>query len=200
MPRKIVIDVNPYLEQTRCEFGGNFFAGDGRLSQWVEGRPMSEWLPASRMGYQRWEGFLPELMRALNEDELDLCFRGLPSDQALFCQTLRLQEADTVRMGFEPDRYTVRCEDKFLPEPLRAELRQVRELARRRVVMVPPTQELVGRMDKLDGMLFADGAADVAALRELYRGYVDTYAACAERSQVQDTWRQQLNLLEQVFS
>ena len=200
MPRKIVIEVDPYLEQTRCEFGGNFFAGDGRLSQWVEGRPMSEWLPASRMGYQRWEGFLPELMRALNEDELDLCFRGLPSDQALFCQTLRLQEADAARMGFEPDRYTVRCEDKFLPEPLRDALRQARELARRRVVMVPPTQDLVMHMDALDRKLFADGAADVAALRELYRGYADTYAACAERSPAQDTWLKELSGLKKLFS
>lgn len=201
MSRLMAVEVNPYLNQTHWEIKGSFFQGAARLSEHLEGRPMSEWLTARRTGYQRWDGFLPEVMRELNEDELEILFLGIPEDWEVFQRALHLQESDVERMGFSSGSYEADYVEKFLPDQVQEALLAHRRGVKSRAAMVPPTQELLMRMDELDAQLFAREPADVALLTRLYMGYTQVYSACADAcgDARHSSWLKNLSDVKRIF-
>lgn len=201
MSRLIAIEVNPYLDKTHWEIDGAFFRGEGRLSDHVEGRPMSDWLPARRESYQRWDGFLPEIMKELNEDELEFRFIGIQEDYLTFQQTLRMQEESVERLGFAVEGYVVCFLEKFTPYSVCESLRAHRERAKSRASLVPSTQELLLKMDALDALLFDHAPATIELLDQLRRGYDEVYGDCASSCEEarRNSWLKNQGDLRRIF-
>lgn len=201
MSRLIAIEVNPYLDRTHWEIDGAFFKGEGRLADRMEGRPMSDWLPARRESYQRWDGFLPEIMKELNEDELEFRFIGTQKDYLTFRQALRMQEDSAERLGFAAEGYAVCFLEKFTPDSVRESLRVHREKAKSRVSMVPPTQGLLLKMDALDALLFDDAPAAIELLAQLRGGYEEVYGECASFCEEarRNSWLKNQGDLRRIF-
>lgn len=201
MSRLVAIEVNPYLNQTHWEIDGVFFKGEGRLSDHMEGRPMSDWLPARRESYKRWDGFLPEIMKELNEDELEFHFIGRQEDYLTFRQALLLQEESVERLGFAAEGYAVCFLEKFAPDGVRKSLRAHREKAKGRASMVPPTQGLLLKMDALDALLFDPAPVTIELLVRLRRGYDEVYGDCASSCEEakRNSWLNNQSDLRRIF-
>lgn len=199
--RVVTIEVNPYWNRTRWDTQGDFFEDSGRLTRYLNGRPMSSWLRPCRESYQLWNGFLAEMMRAFNEDELEFHFIGTREDCTYFRRELALQREEAERQGYSSEKYTVSFAEKFSPAKVREELRTHRKRTKGRTSMIPPSQQLLLRMDALDTELFDAAPAEIASLARLYSGYAETYEACAETCETSNrsSWLQRQSELKQIF-
>lgn len=115
--RKVDIYYNPYLCRTTLTIDGNVLKQEeNRLCEFMEGKPLEAWLDYHVISYQLWEGAVLELMKELNDDELDITFWGLPEDYQRFIEAAEEQK-DVVRSsGFDPDSYKTKYQPRFKPE------------------------------------------------------------------------------------
>ena len=108
---------NPYLQSAKIFISGKLRTS-GRLGTFISGQPMSEWLDAYSRGYRRWNGFLPEFITDLNEDELSLKFTGLTADCEKFRESLLRQNQQVQRLGYNSSAWTLENIPAFLPEKI----------------------------------------------------------------------------------
>ena len=107
---------NPYIQSAELLIDNGKVRLSGRLGAFITGQPISEWLEAYSIGYRHWEGFLPELVSDLNEDNLSLKFSGITEDFAKFHAAIIRQNQQLQRMGYSPSEWTLEHVPAFLPE------------------------------------------------------------------------------------
>ena len=115
--RKVDIYYNPYLYRTTLLIDGNVLKQEeNRLFEFMEGKPLESWLDYQVVSYQLWEGAVLELMKELNDDELDITFWGIKKDYERFMEAVN-QQQDAVRdNGFNTGACRIGYQPRFTPE------------------------------------------------------------------------------------
>lgn len=107
---------NPYIQSAELIIDCGRVKLSGRLGAFITGQPISEWLYSYSRGYRHWEGFLPEIISDLNEDNIALRFAGITEDFIKFQTTLLNQNQQVRRMGYSSSAWTLEHVPEFLPE------------------------------------------------------------------------------------
>lgn len=121
--RKVDIYYNPYLYRTTLLIDGNVLKQEeNRLCEFMEGKPLESWLDYQVISYQIWEGAVLELMKELNDDELDITFWGIEEDYERFMEAVN-QQQDSVRdNGFNAGACRIGYQTRFSPEVVKENL------------------------------------------------------------------------------
>lgn len=113
------LSYNPYLQTARLYVNDQLWKkGGDRLGSFVVDHPMEMWLAPYVRGYLRWNGFLPELMSELNDDEIDLNFAGTTEDYTYLQNELRTQCELVEHSGYSSSQWKLKHTAFFLPETL----------------------------------------------------------------------------------
>lgn len=106
--KNILIRYNPFSQKTALLIDGAAqAAGGGRFQEYVLKNTLDLWLVPGVRSYQRWDGFLPELMEMLNEDKLEIRFEGTRDDGIRFRNELLRQHRMVEDRGFDPELYAL---------------------------------------------------------------------------------------------
>lgn len=197
MGKRIHVEYNPYLKKSHIHIEGSYYLNTGKLSEHIEDHDMGEWLFPHRVSYQNWNGFLPELMLELNEDELDIIFAGAPRDYEIFRESIQEQDQEIGQYGFEPGRCTVAFQEKFSDSNIQELLTQHRKnMGNGHPEMLwPLTPETVVRMMTLDEKLFGSMNLSEMELNSLRKDYLSVYQEIVEskewnesKAEVKEKW------------
>lgn len=110
--KNILIRYNPFSQKTALLIDGMAqVAEGGRFQGYVLNHPMDRWLSPGVNSYQRWDGFLPELMETLNEDELEIQFEGTRQDGLRFRQELQWQHRAVEDRGYDAEVYVLKIQE-----------------------------------------------------------------------------------------
>ncbi len=203
MRTKITVEVNPYLKSTHLDIKGGFYTG-GRLSSHMEGRPLEDWLFPRRVSYQRWDGFLPELVKELSEDELDIKIYSSGGDAIDILLEIEKQLITVRDMGFGPENISVINDPgRFDYSKILNRLLEWRREADASRILIPPTQVLLMRRDVLDRELRRlKNMSDPDRLGEFYRKCIalcrDCEEVCVESQR--GSWSQYAGDLQVIFT
>lgn len=109
--KTILIRYNSFTQTTTLNIDGKAQEADGgRFQEFVLKHPLDRWLAAGVKSYQRWDGFLLELMELLNEDKLVIHFEGTQEDGDRFCRELPRQHRAVEDRGFDPELYVLKVQ------------------------------------------------------------------------------------------
>lgn len=115
--RNVEIYFNPYSDSTRLIIDGEeIIGGQTRLEEFIVGQPLDKWLSPYVFSYQKWNGLLPELMEALNDDDLHLKFFTLPEYVQRLSEEFDKQTSLIEEKGYSSDLWRCLCEEAFLPK------------------------------------------------------------------------------------
>lgn len=161
---KIQIFFNPYMQSTRLFIDGQERLNCGsRLDEFIVGQPIDKWLAPYVFSYQKWNGLLPELMEELNDDDLYVEFFSLPEYFSSLGEEFDKQTSLIEERGYSSELWECVCEEAFLPEEIRNDLKTfVRQKKR-----FAPDQFSLQLFDGIEYAL-SDNAVSVDKLRELY--------------------------------
>ncbi len=110
--KNILIRYNPFSQKTALLIdGAPQSAEGGRFQEFVLKNPIDRWLIQGVRSYQRWDGFLPELMEMLNEDNLEIQFEGTRDDGIRFRHALLQQHRAAEDRGFDPELYALTVQE-----------------------------------------------------------------------------------------
>lgn len=130
--RNVKIYYNPYLESTRLIIDGEERThGVSRLEEFIVGQPLDKWLSPYVFSYQKWNGFLPELMDDLNDDEVHITFFSLPQYVPRLAEEFDKQTSLIEEKGYSSDLWRCDCEEFFLPKDVRNAFKKFLELNKR---------------------------------------------------------------------
>lgn len=197
--KQIELYYNPFLEQARMKIDGESYESqDGRLGEFLIGKPIESWLEKRVISYQRWDGILPELIEFLNDDELQIQFYGSESDYEHFSEYIKRQNRDIELKGFESDLYTLEWIEKWDPKPVYQNLR----IFLQNRIGFAPTQKTMLSLEYVQEDLNALEATDVPNLRvireELERIVNDILTQCND-GKLEKTWKNARRELAQIF-
>ena len=162
---KIRIFFNPYTQSTRLIIDGQERCdSDSRLDEFIVGQPLDKWLAPYVFSYQNWNGLLPELMDALNDDELNLEFFSLPEYFSRLGEEFNKQTSLIEERGYSSDLWRCLCEEVFLPEDIRAAFKNFVTEKKR----FAPDQLSLQLFDCIEYALSEPESASVKKLREIY--------------------------------
>ncbi|MBT9778596.1 hypothetical protein GPL15_19035 [Clostridium sp. MCC353] len=120
MMRKVDIYYNPYLYRTTLLIDGSVLnQEENRLCEFMEGKPLEAWLDYQVVSYQLWEGGILELMKELNDDELDITFWGLLTDYEHFAEAAKRQQDAVREYGYNPSECNMEYRPRFNPESVK---------------------------------------------------------------------------------
>ena len=106
------IEVNPFYNSSKVFCQNSFYVG-GRVYDFINEKPMSDWLKASRSGYQIWNGFFAELVKELNDDDIKIVFIGTFSDWQHFNAAILEQSSIIEDYGFSAENITLEFIERF---------------------------------------------------------------------------------------
>ena len=170
MEKLVELIYSPFSQAARLYWNNQALCPTrSKLEQFVIGKPMDRWLEPVTVGYQCWNGFLPELVVEINEDVFTLSFSGTRKNFQRFCATIHKQEATLDLIGFVPGGITLQHIEKYEPLQMRDALRELRT----HWMLNVPTQKLLIVRDRLDERLEAiDETANPDDVWELIDDYV----------------------------
>lgn len=198
--KQIELYYNPFLEQARMKIDGESYEPqDGRLGEFLIGKPIESWLEKRVISYQRWDGILPELIEFLNDDELQIQFYGSESDYDHFSEYIKRQHRDIELKGFESDLYTLEWIEKWDPKPVYQNLR----IFLQNRIGFAPTQKTMVLLEYVQEELNSLEETDVPKMRaireELERIVKDILTQCND-GKLEKTWKNARRELAQIFS
>lgn len=180
--RKVELSYNPYTQKTSLWVDGEAYAHrDSRILEFVTGRPMEQWLSDYSVSYKHWDGFLPELTEELNDDGLDLVFRGIKEDYDTFSAGIKQTYEDVRMRGFEPDHCCLSWKSKYAPEDM---LYLFRRFAREKRGMLTTQMEIL-RMESLCDRLEQADFMDIGDVRKIRNSLAALLQDAAESSQTE---------------
>ncbi len=149
--RNVKIYYNPYLNSTRLITDGEERQQKGRrVNEFIVGQSLESWLAPYVFSYHKWDGFLPELMADLNDDELDIYFYSVAEFFPRFSAALEQQRALIVERGYSPDLWKCQCIACY-------DLRKIQEKLRKFVLEKKPVAP-----EQLSMSFFEDAAEDLS--------------------------------------
>lgn len=180
--RKVELSYNPYDQKSFLWVDGEAYAYKGsRVSEFVTGRPMEQWISDYSVSYKHWEGFLPELIEELNDDELNLVFWGIKEDYEIFSAGIKQTYEDVRNRGFEPGHCCLSWKSKYAPEDM---LCLFRRFGREKLGMLTTQMEII-RMESLcDRMMQAD-SMEIEELQKISRSLAEILRDAADASQTE---------------
>ena len=164
--RNVDIFFNPYTEKTRLIIDNkerkNTFS---RLEEFIIGQPPQKWLSPYVFSYQKWCGFLPELMDNLNDDEIKLCFFTLPQYFRTFAAALDKQSALIEEKGYSADLWRCTYQAAFVPADVHAKF--LKFVYSRK--SLAPDQYSLSLFDYAEENLNNINSQSVERLKEIYK-------------------------------
>lgn len=187
--KTVELSYNPYFQETGLKIDGKKYDNPGsRIGEFVLGKAMDNWLDKKVASYQRWDGFLPELMEYLNDDELEIIFAGDRDDFDRVKDGLSKQHGTIREKGFEPERYTLAFCGKRKPEEIRNNIQRFMDNRKRFV----PTQKCMMDMDYLAEELIDLNPCTVERLRDIVQrlfGVVDEIICGCTDEKYAELWK-----------
>lgn len=178
--RKVELSYNPYARKTFLWVDGEEYIHKGsRVSEFVIGRPMDQWISDYSVSYKHWDGFLPELTEELNDDKLDLVFRGIKEDYDTFSTGIIQTYEDVRNRGFEPDNCRLSWKSKYEPENM---LHLFRQFAREKLGMLTTQLEII-RMETLCARLEQADSMEIDDIQRISNNLAELLRNAAEASQ-----------------
>lgn len=187
--KTVELSYNPYFQETGLKIDGEKYENpDSRIGEFVLGKSIDNWLDRKVVSYQRWDGFLPELMEYLNDDELEIIFSGTKDDFGRVKDRLSEQHGTIQEKGFEPEKYKLAFRERRKPEKIKDNIQSFIENRKRFV----PTQKCMMDMEYLAGELMDMNLCTVDRLRGIVQrllGVVDEIIRSCTDEKYAELWK-----------
>lgn len=174
------IEVNPFYNSSKVFCQNSFYVG-GRVYDFINEKPMSDWLKASRSGYQIWDGFFAELVKELNDDDIKIVFIGTSSDWQHFNAAILEQSSIIEDYGFSAENITLEFIERFSVLKARELLLRLRDNMLK-LELFPYKQDLILAQDRYDKTLREKTDISAFEIFELINGYVKICTDCIANS------------------
>lgn len=186
--KKVEISYNPYTEKASLWIDGERYAYSGsRVAEFVTGRPMEQWISYYSVSYKHWDGFLPELAEELNDDKLELVFRGIKEDYDIFSAGIMQTYEDVRIRGFEPNNCSLSWKSKYTPEEM---LPLFGRFARQQLIMLTTQMDLL-RMEALCDRLEQADSMEIEDIRDIIKdleSFLQDVAASSRTEKLENYW------------
>lgn len=161
---------NPYSQAATLQKDEQEFSRSGsRMDKCLIGKPMSDWLEANVKGYRQWNGFLPELMAEINEDDIRLIFSGKEEDYQHFTEAVLRQNTVMAENAGQQIKLEIEYVEMFSVKKLLQQMKELRTIWDKQNIY-GATQQLNWELDALDAQLKT--LTDEMAARKLGEDYI----------------------------
>lgn len=161
---------NPYSQAATLQKDEQEFSRSGsRMDKCLIGKPMSDWLEANVKGYHQWNGFLPELMAEINEDDIRLIFSGKEEDYQRFTEAVLRQNTVMAENAGQQIKLKIEYVEMFSVKKLLQQMKELRTIWDKQNIY-GATQQLNWELDALDAQL--KNLTDEMAAMKLVDDYI----------------------------
>ena len=113
----VILSYNPYARRTYLNIDGiERKESSRRIDTFITGKDINMWLSPFVDSYRRWNGFVPELMDELNDDELRISFLGTSEDYKKVVRAIEEQKKIAEGCGYSSENLSIAYKERYSPE------------------------------------------------------------------------------------